>query len=123
MAKPWVNASKTICVDYNGVLDEYRGYRKEVYPPKPGAREFLQTLKNAGYKIVILTSADKNDVASFLTANNMANFVDVITNEKVPAIIYVDDRAVRFDGDFSKVLQEILKFIPYWENEDHNGLG
>ena len=32
-----------------------------------------------------------------------------ITKRKLPAIAYIDDRAVKFDGDWKKVLNEISK--------------
>jgi|WetSurMetagenome_2_1015567.scaffolds.fasta_scaffold1317696_1 hypothetical protein len=123
MAKPWVNALKTICIDYNGVLDLYEGYREAPYPPRPGAREFLENLCNAGYRVVIFTAADVAGVQQFLLDNDMFEFVDLITNEKVPAIVYVDDRAVNFSGNFAETYHEILNFIPYWERGNHNGKG
>lgn len=32
-----------------------------------------------------------------------------ITKRKLPAIAYIDDRAVRFDGDWKKIINEIIK--------------
>jgi hydroxymethylpyrimidine pyrophosphatase-like HAD family hydrolase len=130
MTKPWIDASKTICIDYDGCLNEYDGApdrgnnnRETPYPPRPGAREFLRDLHNAGYIIVIFTAADVEDVKKFLIENEMWEFVYKITNEKIPAIIYVDDRGLRFEGNFAKTYHEILSFVPYWERGNHNGKG
>jgi hypothetical protein len=30
-----------------------------------------------------------------------------VTNKKLPAIAYIDDRAIKFDGDFNKIYLEI----------------
>ena|SRR5579871_1432217 len=47
---------KTVCVDYNGVLDTYTGWRGPdyFYPPRKGAREFLQALNERGFRLVKL---------------------------------------------------------------------
>ena len=124
MTKPWVDNRSTICIDYNGCLDLYKGYKIGMYPPRPGVKEFLEKLVQVGYKIVILTAADTKDVWRFLKTNGLDKFVADVTNEKVPAIAYIDDRAVRFDGDFEATYYEILHFRPFWEKEsDNNGLG
>ena len=39
-------------------------------------------------------------------------------NIKPPAIVYVDDRAVCFTGNFDKTLDEILHFRTHWEHFD-----
>jgi hypothetical protein len=101
----------------------YQGYSIDLYPVRPGAREFLEALANDGYKIIILTAADIEDVWEFLEINDLKQFVHDVTNKKVPAIIYIDDRAIRFDGDFSKTLSEVREFVPHWEHGDHNNLG
>ena len=40
-------------------------------------------------------------------------FIDV-TNVKSKAYLYIDDRAIRFDGDFERTLKEIDEFRVYW---------
>ena len=46
---------------------------------------------------------------------NYQNLEDV-TNIKEPAFVYIDDRAIKFDGDFSKTITEIENFKPHWKN-------
>ncbi len=36
-----------------------------------------------------------------------------ITKRKLPALCYIDDRAIRFDGDWDKTLLDISKFKTY----------
>lgn len=38
-----------------------------------------------------------------------------ITRKKLPAMIYVDDRAMRFDGEWKEILSAIPKFKTYQE--------
>lgn len=109
---------KTICVDYNGVLDTYAGYNNGmVYPPRTGALEFLRSLQEVGYKVVILTSANVEKIRNWLAEYEMLDYVDEITNVKVPAIVYVDDRAIQFRGDFQDTLAQISSFRTYWEHK------
>jgi len=41
--------------------------------------------------------------------------VDGIATEKPPCICYVDDRAVLFEGDWKKTINDILTFKSYIE--------
>jgi len=121
MAQQWVEARKTICIDWNGVLDTYVGWRGGLpYPPRDGAREFLKALNVAGYEVVILSSADPDTIYKWLVEYNMADYVAKITREKVPALVYVDDRAVCFRGDFNWTLAQIIEFKTHWEDKKHH---
>lgn len=108
---------KTICLDFNGVLDDYQGYAggKE-YPPREGVREFLQALKDCGYKIVVLTAVPF-PAAEWLRKHELMDLVSEVTPVKPPAICYVDDRAICFRGDFNETLREIETFKAHWERE------
>ena len=44
--------------------------------------------------------------------------VDGVTNEKEPALVYVDDRALTFDGDVEKLQEQISGFKP-WHKRKH----
>ena len=106
---------KTVCVDFDGVIHEYKGWNGflPTGEPIPGAREFLANLA-ARYQVVIHTSRKPEYVWPWLTRYAMTDMVYEVTNTKVPAIAYVDDRAVRFDGDFDKALREISS-PAHWE--------
>lgn len=106
---------KTICIDLNGVLDLYNGWKGEdhVDPPRPGAREFLAELQD--FKVVVHTSRDTFRVWQWLDEHDLLNYVDEVNNEKVPAFCYVDDRAVCFRGDFHETLETIRGFKAHWE--------
>lgn len=109
--------NKRICVDLNGVLDTYHGWQGEVswHPPRPGAREFLRALRDLGFEIVVLTTRDPKLARAWLEQYDLAVLVDDVTDRKVSAHAYVDDRAVCFRGSFDHTLAELGTFAPYWQ--------
>ena len=107
---------KIIMIDLDGVLNEYAGnFDKDYIPPlKDGAEEFLKKLSQ-NYEIKIFTTRNRLQASKWLIENKLDNFVTDITNVKEPASIYIDDRALNFNGDFHKTLKEIETFNVYWK--------
>lgn len=108
---------KTLLIDLDGVLNTYCGnYNEfEISPPRQGVREFLQTLAQ-NYKIEIFTVREKNLVQNWLIKNGLDEFIQNVTNIKNPyASIIIDDRALKFNGDFTQTLKEIKEFKPHWK--------
>lgn len=108
----------TIAVDWNGVLDQYKGYtsRATDYPPRSGAREFLQALRDRHFTVVIFTANSVSACEKWLRNNGLMSLVSRVTDTKPEAEVYVDDRSFRFTGDYDAA----LKFIesnpkPYWD--------
>jgi hypothetical protein len=112
---------QTICVDFDGVIHEYSGWKgAEVFDgPIEGARDFLLTLSRK-YKVVIFTTRRAALVREWLTQWAMVEFVTDVSDVKPPAVAYIDDRAVRFEGDFQKVLEEVER-RPWWQKRSSNG--
>jgi hypothetical protein len=111
------NQRPIVCVDLDGVLntfDEWRG-PEFFHPPRPGAREFLQRLKSAGYRVVIFTVRYHGWVEEWLSENGLSTYVDMVTDRKPPAHVYLDDRAVCFCGDFDEAFVQIVRFRTFWE--------
>ncbi len=106
-----------VCVDLNGVLDSYTGWKHEKHfdPPRAGADRFLDALRGRGYRVVVHTTRWRDDVEAWLREHGLYERVDEITNEKVAAHVFVDDRAVTFQGDFEATLEEIDRFAAHWE--------
>ena len=107
---------KIILIDLDGVLNEYTGnFDKDVIPEcKKGAEEFLEKLSQ-NYEIKIFTTRNRLQASKWLIENKLDNFVTDVTNVKEPASIYIDDRALNFNGDFNKTLKEIETFNVYWK--------
>lgn len=111
--------AKTVCVDFNGVLDNYDGWHGDPYSSSmaQGADLFLKRLNDLGYEVVILTSADTGIVTEWLEEWGLSKYVKTVTNHKIPAFAYVDDRAINHNGDFLKTLKEIETFEAHWEKD------
>lgn len=106
-----------VCVDLNGVLDTYQGWQGPAHfdPPRAGAREFLETLGQRGYAVVIFTTRYADDVWRWLGAHALDHLVTEVTDRKPAAHVFVDDRAICFRGDFSTTLDAIDSFAAHWE--------
>lgn len=110
--------SKIISIDLDGVLNTYNGEfnRNEIPPMRKGTPEFLKNLSK-NYNIEIFTTREKNLVKSWLVENNLIEFIFNITNIKnCYASVFLDDRAINFDGDFQKAYLNIQSFTPYWKS-------
>jgi len=105
-------AEGVVCVDFDGTIAPW-GDLFGFPEPLPGAKGFLQELRNAGYTIVIFTSRlstvwhqhEGRDVArgifeqvEYLRAyfERYGLECDSVTAEKVPALAYIDDKAIEF---------------------------
>ena len=68
------------------------------------------------YDIEIFTVRNKIKTIEWLQKNNITHLIKEVTNVKNPyASIIIDDRAIGFNGDFSKVLEQAQNFKPYWK--------
>jgi hypothetical protein len=104
---PFYNSSKlTVCVDFDGVINSYtsgwKGAANLPDPPVEGAIEWLNKLDKR-YSVAILTTRAQTQeacdaIADYLVEHGYTGSMPLITDRKIPALIYVDDRAVRFDG-------------------------
>jgi hypothetical protein len=130
-------AHMTVLVDFDDTIIEWGPLMGEGKEPKPGAIEALKTLDDRGYIIVIFTSrmsrkwarsvlddptirstpSTESEVDDFLAGQYeyVTRFMNkhgfqpaAITAEKVPAMAYIDDKAIGFRGDWEAVLSDAL---------------
>lgn len=118
---------KSIAIDFDAVVSEYYGWQgKGVFGvPVKGARESLDWLKQAGYRVIIdTTRAETWLIAEYMKKHsipydyinfNPENLRQHLSPVKVVADVYVNDRGLRFDGDWKKTLLEIIRFKPWWK--------
>lgn len=110
---------KTVAVDLDGVLNLYSGWtgdERDFAPPRAAAREFTLALREKGYEVVVFTTRDVDLVEDWLHANRI--HADVVTNEKPKALVYVDDRAICFEGSFEGLVERIDTFKAHWESPE-----
>lgn len=105
--------SRVIAIDFDGVLHSYTSpfSLETLDPPNPGAVEFLHWLISSGYTPILYTTRAESiqgfdQVASWLEINNFPPVLE-ITSTKPKALLYIDDRGFRFEGDFEAIKQFI----------------
>lgn len=110
----------TVVFDFDGVIHSYTSGWKGVTiipdPPVMGMKEVIDDLKSAGYEVVVVSTraayaSGKIAIKKYLEDNQIQ--VDSITNEKPPALVYVDDRAICFDGHAETLVDKIKNFKPW----------
>lgn len=121
---------KTIVFDFDGVIHSYTsGYRGKTCipdPPVEGIGAAIDEIRSAGYDVVVAStrcaSAEGLDaVRTWLERQEIQ--VDGIQSDKPPAICYVDDRAICFDGHPEQLLEKIRKFRPWHQQKARSAWG
>lgn len=111
---------KTIVFDFDGVIHRYsKGWQDgSIYDiPVEGIKETIEELKK-DYKVVVVStrSATKDGRIAILTWLDNYNIkVDDVMAEKPPAVMYIDDRAVNFNGNCKTLMRDIKKFKSWTE--------
>lgn len=101
----------TVCIDFDGVLFESSGpyERGHFGPPIPEGLKLLRLCLEHGYSVVIFTARKETDlVANRLRLEGFPHMF--VTNHKVPASSYVDDRAIPWNAKESKA-DDVIKFV------------
>ena len=117
--------NKTVVFDFDGVIHSYtsgwQGVTEINDPPVEGIGEAIAEIREAGFEVVIVSTRcdDLAGVAAirrYLEKNGIE--VDAITAHKPPAICYIDDRAICFEGNAGALLGMILDFKPWNKKGD-----
>ena len=107
---------KTILLDLDGVLNEYKGeYNPDIIPElRSGAISFLEKLSES-YDLMLFSTREPQKVNIWLEENNIKHFFSEITDKKKPAYLNVDDRCVCFAGNYEQTLNDIRDFRVWWK--------
>jgi hypothetical protein len=107
---------RTVCLDFDGVLHSYQsgwcGADVIPDPPVHGTREAVIRLRQQ-YRVVIHSArchseAGRKAIEAWLTRHDIA--VDEVCEHKPLAHVYIDDRCVRFRGNWDDLMGEIRDF-------------
>jgi hypothetical protein len=107
---------RTVCLDFDGVLHSYRSgwCGADIIPDPPihGTREAVAILRER-YCVVVHSSRchteeGRQAVKAWLEKHDIV--VDEVCEHKPPALVYVDDRAIRFRGDWHDLQAEVQDF-------------
>ena len=112
---------RTIAIDFDGVIHRYskgfQGLENAYDPPTTGTKEALDTLKECGYRLIIVSSRTVSVIKDWLEKYNFSHYFDEVTNIKQPARYYIDDHAVRFPKGEVGAWGKIINFINEEEGE------
>lgn len=117
---------KRLSFDFDGVLHSYTsGWHGPTVipdPPVPGMAAALHRLSAIGWEISICSSRARTPdgihaIDEWLLENGFPAGM-IVTSEKLPAEIYIDDRALRFDG----CVPVMLEAIDSWQGPWNKGL-
>lgn len=113
---------KTIAVDFDGTIrsnpTSWKGATVIDDPPLPGIRESIETIRSAGYEVVIVSSRcehprGKTAIQDYLNEYDIV--VDDVVAVKPRAVCYIDSRAVTFDGHPESLPDKIVSFKTWSE--------
>lgn len=120
-----------VAVDFDATISEYKGWQGPgVFgEPVQGAKEALDRLYLKGYTIIINTTRgiDIQEVQNYLRDHhipyhhincNHDNAPPEVGNRKVLADVYIDDRALRFDGRWEGMVEKVEWFMPWHKREN-----
>ncbi len=114
--------AQTVVFDFDGVIHSYKsGWQgADVIPDPivPGVKESIDEIRQAGYKVVVVSTRCATErgmaaIYAYLERNGVV--VDDVSAEKPPAIVYIDDRAICFDGKPETLLDKIKGFQPWYK--------
>ena len=113
---------QTIVFDFDGVIHSYvSGWQGvDIISDKPvdGIKDVIDSLRSKGYEVVIVstrtaTTEGANAIKAWLNRYDIT--VDNILATKPPALVYVDDRAITFDGRTDNLCEKIQNFESWLE--------
>jgi len=101
----------TIAIDFDGVIHKYskgwQGLDNAYDPPNEGAISAIRDLKSKGYRLVIFSSRTTSVINEWLKKYDLEEYFDDVTNTKIPAKVYIDDRAYHFET-WGKTLKDLF---------------
>lgn len=112
--------SKTVVFDFDGVIHSYtsgwQGGDVIPDPPVPGIKEAIADIRASGYEVVIVSARTATidgirAIGKWLEKYGIE--YDGVCTEKPPAVVYIDDRAICFDGKPENLLNQIQNFKPW----------
>lgn len=115
-------SKKRIVFDFDGVIHKYsKGWQDGTLYDEPveGIKEVIDELRK-DYEVVVVSTRCKDmtkrvEVYEWLSKYNIQ--VDAVRIEKPPAMIYVDDRGFKFDGNKLDTLVEDIKNFKTWQEK------
>ncbi|WP_207857264.1 hypothetical protein [Lucifera butyrica] len=125
LSKKWLRRGvildRTVVLDFDGVIHSYSSGFKGVDvipdPPVPGIKEAIEKIRKQ-YRVVVVSTRcfEERGLAAIKEwLDRQEIIVDDVVSHKPPAIVYIDDRAITFDGDAGALPDKIKRFKPWYK--------
>lgn len=106
-----------IAIDFDGTLAVYESFEgiESVGEPIEGAIEFVRALRKMDIRLAIFSARaydpkGKRTIENWIIEHDLQDDIEFVTHEKLPEFdLIVDDRAIRFEGDYRDALKQIIK--------------
>jgi hypothetical protein len=119
-----MSKKQVICVDFDGVIANLTDtFEPDVFgDPVEGTKEALSVLKRKGFTIIVFTTRKATAKLKKWLKDNEIPYDHINENPDQPgdanagkpiADIYLDDRAITFDGNWRWALERIARFEPW----------
>ncbi|MBR1425745.1 hypothetical protein IJ579_09320 [bacterium] len=108
---------RTVLLDLDGVLNQYNGKFEADFIPPPlnGAKEFLEKLSQR-FDVKLFTTRNRLLAAKWLIEHRLDIYISDITNVKEPAWLHIDDRCLKFNGNFDETFTNIQTFDVWYKS-------
>ena len=117
-----MNFVPTVVFDFDGVIHSYKsgwqGATEIPDLPVPGIGPAIADIRRNGYKVVVVSTRCATPEGIAAVKDYLVYYgitVDAVQMEKPPALCYVDDRAIQFNGNTNDLLDKIRGFKPWTE--------
>ena len=124
----------TIVIDFDGVIHKYsKGWDDGSCYDEPvdGVLGFLQKLQIKGYSLVVQSTRNPKQVVNWFNQHTFYRVMEIpygmdfwnekeiigITNHKLPAKIYIDDRGLKFEGKFDDEFMNAIDNFKTWQQD------
>ena len=113
------NTPKVIALDFDATLADYDGWKGSDHKGHllDGAKEFLEELVDLGFELVIVTARPVGGIQEWLENNKIDHLIKTVSNMKIGAFCYIDDRAITFHNNYKDTLEKIKNFVPWYKTK------
>jgi len=127
LEKPAEPQPKVLACDFDAVIAEYHGWKGDfdIGDPLPNVTVALRELQKQGWWICVWTTRSAEAVAEYcdrhkipINSINEIPFRPYAGRPKIAANVYLDDRGMLFEGEWTEQLVcRILNFKTHWERD------
>lgn len=117
-------SKKTIVFDFDGVIHKYsqgwQGVNNIYDEPVEGIKELIEKLRK-DYEVVIVSRRSSEEIGKQAIYDWLEKYniqVDYVCAIKPPAVCYIDDRAITFNGNTVGLYEKIVSFKNWVNKQD-----